>query len=243
VADNRTGAPGHPGPNGRPEWADLLVAARRGLRTDLPPPFGLLPAILSALGVAALILVWRLVRHEFHPNPPSSGFHRSRLSARLIAYLLGEAKGYFSCSASWMSLIWAAVFALSVPDPPAPPLATSGSWVNGHGQRLAVGASGRARLRYRDADLGVGVRGPGSSSQHHLYDADQTGWLGVARIAMGWPLTASAALGPPYLAIKFSPSAPSTPPEAETRTRRRPPGDAGTPAVGELETDTAHHTD
>jgi hypothetical protein len=37
--------------------------------------------------------------------------------------------------------------------------------------------------------------------QNHLYDADQTGWLGVARIAMGWPLTAVAALIT-YLAIK-----------------------------------------
>lgn len=37
--------------------------------------------------------------------------------------------------------------------------------------------------------------------QRHLYDADQTGWLGVARIAMGWPLTAVAALVT-YLAIR-----------------------------------------
>lgn len=37
--------------------------------------------------------------------------------------------------------------------------------------------------------------------QHHLYDADQTGWLGVARISMGWPLTAVAALVT-YLAIR-----------------------------------------
>ena len=37
--------------------------------------------------------------------------------------------------------------------------------------------------------------------QRLLYDADQTGWLGVARIAMGWPLTALAALVT-YVAIK-----------------------------------------
>jgi len=37
--------------------------------------------------------------------------------------------------------------------------------------------------------------------QHHLYDADKTGWLGVARIAMGWPLTAIAALVT-YLTIR-----------------------------------------
>ena len=42
--------------------------------------------------------------------------------------------------------------------------------------------------------------------QHHLYDADQTGWLGVARIAMGWPLTAVAALVT-YLAIRAAKAA------------------------------------
>ena len=30
--------------------------------------------------------------------------------------------------------------------------------------------------------------------QHELYDADRTGWLAVARIGMGWPLTAVALL-------------------------------------------------
>jgi hypothetical protein len=37
--------------------------------------------------------------------------------------------------------------------------------------------------------------------QRLLYDAGQTGWLGVARIGMGWPLTALAALLT-YAAIK-----------------------------------------
>jgi hypothetical protein len=37
--------------------------------------------------------------------------------------------------------------------------------------------------------------------QHHLYGTDRTGWLGVARITMGWPLTAVAALVT-YLAIR-----------------------------------------
>jgi hypothetical protein len=37
--------------------------------------------------------------------------------------------------------------------------------------------------------------------QRLLYDADQTGWLGLARIGMGWPLTALAAIVT-YAAIK-----------------------------------------
>jgi hypothetical protein len=30
--------------------------------------------------------------------------------------------------------------------------------------------------------------------QNYLYSTNQVGWLGVARIGMGWPLTAIAAL-------------------------------------------------
>ena len=30
--------------------------------------------------------------------------------------------------------------------------------------------------------------------QHWLYDANRTGWLAAARLGMGWPLTALAAL-------------------------------------------------
>jgi len=39
--------------------------------------------------------------------------------------------------------------------------------------------------------------------QHLLYQSDHTGWLVVARISMGWPLTAAAALVT-YLAIRMA---------------------------------------
>ena len=45
--------------------------------------FGLMPAIGAALGVAALILVWRLIRHE-SVQPAISGFIGVGISA-LIA--------------------------------------------------------------------------------------------------------------------------------------------------------------
>jgi hypothetical protein len=74
------------------------------------------------------------------------------------------------------------------------------SWVNGHGRewrsvRKAVLAFDIATLVW------VLVFASRFVVQHHLYDADQTGWLGVARISMGWPLTAAAALVT-YLAIR-----------------------------------------
>ena len=60
--------------------------------------------------------------------------------------------------------------------------------------------------------------------QHRLYDMDKTGWLGVARIAMGWPLTAIAALVT-YLAIRTAQRAVHQAHAHETDTGVTPAGD------------------
>jgi hypothetical protein len=158
--------------------------------------FGLLPAILSALGVAAAILVWRLVRRD-SLQPAVAGFVGVGISA-LIAWIVGASKGYFLLGI-WASLIWAVVFALSILIR-RPVVGFIWSWVNGHdrswrGSRRAVLAFDIATLTW------VAVFASRFLVQHHLYDADKTGWLGVARIAMGWPLTAIAALVT-YLTIR-----------------------------------------
>ena len=158
--------------------------------------FGLLPAIFSALGVAAVILVWRLIRRD-SVQPAVAGFFGVGISA-LIAWLVGASKGYFLLGI-WTSLIWATVFALSVLFR-RPVVGYVWSWVNGHDR--AWRASRRAVLAFDAATLTwVLVFGARFAVQQHLYESDQTGWLGVARIAMGWPLTAIAALVT-YLAIR-----------------------------------------
>ncbi len=158
--------------------------------------FGLLPAILSALGVAAAILVWRLIRHD-SVQPAIAGFFGVGVSA-LIAWLVGASKGYFLLGI-WTSLFWAVVFGISVLIR-RPIVGYVWSWVNGHDRswrrlRRAVWAFDAATLVW------VAVFGARFLVQQHLYDADQTGWLGVARIAMGWPLAAVGALVT-YLAIR-----------------------------------------
>lgn len=150
---------------------------------------GLIPAIFAALGVAALVLVWRLIRRE-SVQPAVSGFFGVGISA-LIAYLLGESKGYFLLGI-WSSLVWASVFALSVLIR-RPIVGYVWGWVNNHDRgwrqvRRAVVAFDIATLTW------VAVFGSRFVVQQHLYDADQTGWLGIARISMGWPLTALAAV-------------------------------------------------
>lgn len=158
--------------------------------------FGLVPAICAALGVATLILVWRLVRRET-AQPAISGFIGVGISA-LIAYLVGASKGYFLLGI-WMSLFWAVVFALSVVIR-RPVVGYIWGWVHTGDRRWRDVR--RAVLAFDAATLvWVAVFTSRFVVQHHLYDADQTGWLGVARIAMGWPLTAVAALVT-YLAIR-----------------------------------------
>ncbi|MCZ0726887.1 DUF3159 domain-containing protein [Mycolicibacterium iranicum] len=158
--------------------------------------FGLMPAIGAALGVATLILVWRLVRKET-VQPAISGFMGVGISA-LIACLVGASKGYFLLGI-WTSLLWAVVFTLSVVIR-RPVVGYIWGWVNAHDRRWREARG--AVLAFDAATMvWVAVFASRFVVQHHLYDADQTGWLGVARIAMGWPLTAVAALVT-YLAIR-----------------------------------------
>ena len=157
---------------------------------------GLMPAIFAALGVATLILIWRLIRKE-SLQPAFSGFFAVGVSA-LIAYLVGESKGYFLLGI-WSSLLYAAVFGISVLIR-RPVVGYVWGWVNQHDRgwrnvRKAVFAFDVATVTW------VAVFGARFIVQNHLYDEDQTGMLGVARIAMGWPLTGVAALVT-YLAIR-----------------------------------------
>jgi Protein of unknown function (DUF3159) len=157
---------------------------------------GLLPAIAAALVVAALVLVWRLIRRD-SLQPAFSGFLGVAICA-LVAYVVGESKGYFLLGI-WMSLVWAVVFAMSVLI--RRPLVGYGwSWASG--RDLGWREVPRAVYLFDVASLGwVLVFGARFVVQRLLYDANQTGWLAAARIGMGWPLTVIAALAT-YAAIK-----------------------------------------
>jgi Protein of unknown function (DUF3159) len=157
---------------------------------------GLLAAVGAALGMAVLILLWRLARRE-SAQPAVSGFVGVAVCA-LIAYVLGDSKGYFLLGI-WTSLFWALVFALSVLIR-RPVVGYIWNWLGGHDHgwrdvRRAVYAFDVATLTW------VLVFGARFVVQRLLYDADQTGWLVVARIAMGWPLTAASAVVT-YVAIR-----------------------------------------
>lgn len=159
--------------------------------------FGLRAAVVAALSVAGAVLVWRLVRRE-STQPAVSGFFGVAVCA-LIAYRMGDSKGYFLLGI-WTSLAWAVVFAGSILIR-RPVVGYIWSWASGQGPawrevRAAIYAYDIATLTW------VVVFGSRFVVQRLLYDADETGWLGVTRIIMGWPLTAIAALVT-YLVVKY----------------------------------------
>jgi Protein of unknown function (DUF3159) len=157
---------------------------------------GLLAAIGSALGVSVLVLLWRLARRE-SIQPAVSGFLGVAICA-LIAYVVGQSKGYFLLGI-WMSLLWAVVFAVSVLIR-RPIVGYIWSWASGRDRTWR--SVPRAVRAFDIASLGwVLVFAARFTVQRLLYVDNQTGWLGVARIAMGWPLTAIAALLT-YVSIK-----------------------------------------
>ncbi|SUA80263.1 Protein of uncharacterised function (DUF3159) [Nocardia otitidiscaviarum] len=150
---------------------------------------GLTTAIWAALGVATAILIWRIVRRD-PVQPAISGFLGVGVCA-FIAYRMGEAKGFFLFGI-YASLVYAGAFVLSLLV--RWPLAgVIWGFLNGHGSDWR---SDRRAMRLYDLATAVWavVFSARYVVQNHFYDADSTGLLAAARIAMGWPLTAVALL-------------------------------------------------
>lgn len=149
--------------------------------------FGLTAAVWAALGVAAAVLVWRLVRRE-PIQPAVSGFLGVGICA-FIAWRMGEAKGFFLFGI-YTSLLYGAAFLISILVR-RPLVGVVWGVLNGHGGDWR-GDPRVVRLYDVATAAWVLVFGARYLVQNHLYDAGSTGWLAAARIAMGWPLTALA---------------------------------------------------
>ncbi|AMY55772.1 DUF3159 domain-containing protein [Rhodococcus fascians] len=151
--------------------------------------FGLSVALWAALGVAAAVLVWRLVRRS-PIQPAISGFFGVGICA-FIAYRTGDAKGYFLFGI-YTSLVYGGAFVLSVLAR-WPLVGVIWGYLNGKGTSWR---RERSAVRYYDVATiaWASVFAARYIVQSQLYDSDQTGWLAVARIGMGWPLTGVALL-------------------------------------------------
>ncbi|WP_346764533.1 DUF3159 domain-containing protein [Rhodococcus sp. HNM0569] len=144
-------------------------------------------AIWTALGVAAAIMVVRLIRRE-PLQPAVSGFFGVGISA-FIAHRTGDAKGYFLFGI-YTSLVYAAVFVVSIAAR-WPLVGVIWGFLNGHGS-LWRGTRGAVRAYDIATAAWAVVFAARYLVQSQLYDSDHTGWLAFARIAMGWPLTGVA---------------------------------------------------
>lgn len=145
--------------------------------------FGLLPAVAAALGAAAIILVWQLLRRE-SLRPALLGFAGVAVCAA-FAWATGRVKDFY-LPGIWMYLALGVAFTLSVLVR-RPLVGVVWAWVTGRD------GSWRRNRRVRRVFDGVTLMMAAVSwlrfgVQYHLYDTDQAGLLAVARIAMGWPV-------------------------------------------------------
>ncbi|MDT4970866.1 MAG: hypothetical protein QOG22_1009 [Pseudonocardiales bacterium] len=152
---------------------------------------GLRPAIISAVGAAVALTIYRLVRRQSVQQSLTGLF--AVVVAALIAARTGQARGYFLLGI-WSSFAYAAAFAVSVlvrrpvvgllweflePMPGEEDV----PWYR---RRALVRAYDIATLAATVVFLARGV------VQLTLYQRDQTGWLAFARISMGYPLYIAA---------------------------------------------------
>jgi len=150
----------------------------------------LVPAVTIALGVAAVVLVWRLFRRESY-QPAVAGFLGVVVGAT-VSLLTGQSKDYFVFHI-WVSLLWAIVFTASILVRRAV-VGQIWSWILGPGDRSWRGDIKMVLALDVATLIWALVFASRFAVQHHFYVTDQTTWLGIARIAMGWPLTGLAAV-------------------------------------------------
>lgn len=151
--------------------------------------YGLQPALLAALAVAVVVLLWRLARKE-SLQPAISGFIGVAFCAA-IAWFMGDAKGYFVYGI-WYSLILAIAFVVSIVVR-WPLVGVIWRGINGEDQRWRTNREAVRGYSIATAAWAVLFLAR-FAVQQWLYLQDSTEALGYTRIAMGWPLTILAVL-------------------------------------------------
>lgn len=157
---------------------------------------GLTVAVWSAVGAAVLVAALRLVQRR-SPQQAFGGLFGVVLAA-YIAHRTGSAKGFFLLGI-WASFGYAAVCAGSV--------LVRWPLVGVIWEYVESGSTGWRRDRSMmrvytwTTAMWAGVFLARGLVQHFLYDANRTGWLAVARIAMGYPVTLGA-LGVTLLMVR-----------------------------------------
>ena len=148
------------------------------------------PAIIAALAAGVLVAVWRIARKQ-RLQPAVSGLLGVGVAA-FIAYRTGEARGFYL-----PGLVFSAVFALAFAISMLVRWPLAGViWHGINGQGHEWRRDPRLLRAYTMATLlWTAVFLARLVVQGWLYNADQETWLGIARLAMGYPLVGVALLG------------------------------------------------
>ncbi|KAA8725192.1 DUF3159 domain-containing protein [Corynebacterium phocae] len=147
--------------------------------------WGMGPALISALLVAAAIMAWRLARKETL-QPAVSGLIGVAICAG-IAWLTGDAKGYFLYGI-WASFV---LFVLTTISMLVRWPAVGVVWKGVNGESMIWRQVPKALWSYTFATAGwATIFLARFLVQNHIYNsAEGTTSLGLTRVLMGWPLT------------------------------------------------------
>lgn len=147
--------------------------------------WGLTPALLSALGVAGLVFLWRLARRETL-MPAISGFFAVGIGA-LFAWIFGDAKAYFAYGI-WYSLVAGILFTISILVR-WPLVGVIWHGINGAPQRWRSNRTSMRAFTIATVSWAIVFFARFGIQQWLYVHDDAVEALGVARIVMGIPLT------------------------------------------------------
>jgi Protein of unknown function (DUF3159) len=145
--------------------------------------------IVSSVAVGLAVAGYRLLRGERF-GVAAGGLLGLALAIGIVA-VTGSARDFFVVG------IWAylAAFVVTIGSVLVRRPLSGVVWNLAHGGRHSWRNDHRARRAHDVATLAAAVvSGARFAVQQWLYVSDETSWLGVARIAMGWPLTILATL-------------------------------------------------
>ncbi|HEY6747392.1 MAG TPA: DUF3159 domain-containing protein [Mycobacteriales bacterium] len=146
-------------------------------------------AIWAAIAAGVVLFAIRLARKQTVQQALSGFF--GVLVAAFIAHRTGEAKGFFLLGI-WASFTYGAVFLVSALVR-WPVVGLIWEYVDGRDIGTAWRRDRRLMRVYTWCTLlWVAVFLARGLVQRYLYDQDATGWLAVARLAMGYPFTIGA---------------------------------------------------
>jgi hypothetical protein len=195
--------PDHEAGDGRPEREFPTMMAQMGgvpgiVASTIPVVVfvvvnvlaSLQPALIAAVASGVAVAIWRIVRKQAL-QPAVSGLIGVGVAA-FIAYRTGEARGFYLPGLLLSAACGLAFLVSVVVRWPLAGVIWHG--INGEGQSWR---SDRRLLRaYTFASLlWTVVFASRVVVQGWLYNADEETWLGIARLAMGYPLVGVALLG------------------------------------------------